>query len=132
MTNPDLRKLTPSALQEKREQVIRLKEKGYSGKQIQELTLVNENQVSRIWRGYVAVGAKALKPKKRGRKLGDGKRLSAEQEKEIRNIIIDKKTEQMKLNFMLWTRQSIHELVMNNYHYNDHYAKGRESYKIIE
>jgi len=115
MTNPDLRKVPPGALQEKREQVIRLKEKGYSGKQIQELTLVNENQVSKIWRAYVEGGAKALKPKKRGRKQGDGKRLTAVQEREIRNIIIDKKPEQMKLNFMLWTRQSIHELIMNKY-----------------
>ena len=115
MDKNDLRKLTPSALLEKKEQVIRLKQKDFSGKEISELTLVSESQISRIWKAYAEGGIKAIKPKKRGRKSGDGKLLTMEQEKEIRKIIIDKTPDQMKLNFMLWTRQGISELVMQMY-----------------
>jgi hypothetical protein len=52
MTKIDLRKLEPAALLEKKEQVLGLKQKGYSGKQIKELTLVSEWQVSKIWRAF--------------------------------------------------------------------------------
>jgi transposase len=58
---------------------------------------------------------KAIKPKKRGRKKGEGKVLSAEQEREVRRIIIDKTPDQMKLSFMLWTRQAISELIFDMY-----------------
>ncbi|MCL2703081.1 MAG: winged helix-turn-helix domain-containing protein [Defluviitaleaceae bacterium] len=115
MDKIDLRKLESAALQEKKEQVVRLKQKGYTGKQIEELTLVSENQVSKIWRAFGKGGIKAIKPKKRGRKAGEGKLLSITQEKEIRKIIVDKTPDQMKLNFMLWTRQAISELVMRMY-----------------
>ena len=87
MDKNDLRKLTPSALSEKKEQIIRLKQKGYSGKEISELTLVSESHVSRIWQAYAKGGMKAIKPKKRGRKAGDGKLLAVEQEKEIRKSL---------------------------------------------
>jgi len=115
MKNIDLRKLAPAALQEKKEQVIRLKQKGYTGKQIEELTLISENQVSKIWRAFEKGGIKAIKPKKRGRKKGEGKVLNEEQEKEIRKTIIDKTPEQMKLSFMLWTRQAISDLIFEKY-----------------
>jgi len=114
----DLRKLNPAALQEKKEQVIRLKQKGYAGKQIEDLTLVSENQVSKIWRAFEKGGSKAIKPRKRGRKSGEGKVLREEQEREIRKIIIDKTPEQVKLGFMLWTRQAISELILQKYGIN--------------
>ena len=111
----DLRKLEPAALYEKKQQVIRLKQKGYKGKEIEELTLVSEHQVSVIWRAFCKGGAKAIQPKKRGRRIGEQKLLNAEQEKEIRKIIIDKTPDQVKLSFMLWTRQAISELIMQKY-----------------
>jgi len=115
MDKIDLRKLTSSALQEKKEQVIRLKQKGFSGKEISELTLVSESQISRIWKAYVKGGIKAIKSKKRGRKTGYGNLLTKEQEQEIRKLIIDKTPDQVKLSFMLWTRQAISELIMQMY-----------------
>jgi len=115
MEKIDLRKLAPAALQEKKEQVIRLKQKGFIGKQIEELTLISANQVSKIWRAFEKGGIKAIKPKTRGRRKGEGKLLSTEQEREIRKIIIDKTPEQMKLSFMLWTRQAISDLIYDMY-----------------
>jgi len=115
MDKIDLRKLNPASLQEKKEQIIRLKLNGFTGKATGELTLVSESQVSRIWRAYAKGGIKAIRPKKRGRKPGDGKLLTKGQEDEIRKIIIDKSPNQIKLSFMLWTRQAISELIMQKY-----------------
>ena len=115
MEKVDLRKLEASAIYEKYQQVVRLKQMGYTGKQVSGMTLVSESQVSRIWRGFCNGGAKAIKPKKRGRKQGEQKLLSKEQEREIRGIIIDKTPDQLKFSFMLWTRQAISELVMQMY-----------------
>jgi transposase len=115
MEKIDLRKTHPASLKEKKEQVIRLKQKGYTGREIEDLTQVSENQVSKIWRAFVKGGTKAINPKKRGRKKGEGQLLSSDQEKEIRKIIIDKTPEQVKLNFMLWTRQAIAELIERLY-----------------
>jgi len=115
MEKIDLRKLAAAGLQEKKEQVIRLKQKGFTGKQIEEMTLISANQVSKIWRAFEKGGIKAIKPKKRGRKNGEGKILNAEQEREIRKIIIDKTPEQVKLSFMLWTRQAISDLIYDMY-----------------
>jgi len=115
MDKIDLRNLDPAALLEKKEQVIRMKLKDYKAKQIEELTLVSENQVSKIWRAYVKGGKQAIKPKKRGRKQGEGKLLTPEQEKHVRKLIIDKTPDQMKLSFMLWTRQAISELIFDLY-----------------
>ena len=118
MEKIDLRKLGTEALEIVKKQVIRLKEKGFSGKDIEGMTGVRENQVSKIWRSYEKKGASGIKLKKRGRKKGEKTLLTIEQEREIRRMIIDKTPDQMKLSFMLWTRQAISELIMQLYGIN--------------
>ena len=54
-------------------------------------------------------------PKRRGRVKGDGSLLSPSQEKEVKQIIIDKTPEQYKMRFMLWTRQAISGLAKQLY-----------------
>ena len=115
MEKIDLRKPDIAAVFEKKQQVIRLKKKGFPGRETSELTLVSESRISRIWKAFAKGGKKATEPKKRGRKLGEGRLLSDEQEIEIRKIIIDKTPDQVKLSFMLWTRQAISELVVRMY-----------------
>ena len=56
-------------------------------------------------------GIKALVARKRGRKLGEQRTLSAQQEAQLRGIIIDSTPEQLKLPFMLWERRAVVELV---------------------
>jgi transposase len=46
-----------------------------------------------------------------GRKQGDARLLSAEEEKQIRMKIIDKTPDQLKLQYALWTRKAVHELI---------------------
>jgi transposase len=56
-----------------------------------------------------------IKPKKRGRKKGNEKKLHPEQEKEIKAVIIDKYPEQLKLPGCMWTRANIRDLIKRKY-----------------
>ena len=107
----DLRSLNDDELHTVRRQVVRLKKKGMSGKAVEALTGVRANRVSEIWSKYKKFGEASLKPGKRGRRPGTQTILTPEQEKVIRNTIIDKTPEQVKLSFGLWTRQAISDLV---------------------
>ena len=64
---------------------------------------------------YTEGGTAALKPAGRGRMPGDGRRLSAEQEKAIRRITCDKRPEQLKMEFALWTRGAVMLFIEQEY-----------------
>ena len=53
----------------------------------------------------------ALKPAARGKKLGDGRALSESQERAVRQIICDKRPEQLKMEFALWNRAAVMQLI---------------------
>jgi transposase len=88
---------------------------GKSGAAIYELTGVTAQAASRIWSVYKREGLDGIRPKQRGRGRGDGMLLMPLQEREIKQIIIDKTPDQYKLQFMLWTRQAISELAKRLY-----------------
>jgi hypothetical protein len=50
-----------------------------------------------------------IKPKTRGRRVGDKRLLTPNQKREIRQTIIDKNPEQLKLKCCMWTRKAIIE-----------------------
>ena len=56
-----------------------------------------------------------MKPKARGREPGEGRSLTAAQEDHIRKLIIDKRPEQLKMEFALWTRAAVGELIGREY-----------------
>jgi transposase len=60
-------------------------------------------------------GTAALRPKKRGRKEGYELTLTSEQEKEIQNQITEKTPDQLKMNLALWTRQTVCDLIKQDY-----------------
>ncbi len=111
----DLRKLNRDELATIRRQVVRLKKKGLKGKEIESLTGVRVNRISEIWSTYKNCGSKAIVPRKSGRKPGTCTLLTKQQEIEIRQIIIDKTPDQMRMSFALWTRQAICDLVKRKY-----------------
>lgn len=114
----DLRKLNRDELATVRRQVVRLKKKGLKGKEIESLTGVRTNRISEIWSMYKEGGNEAIAPMKTGRKPGSCTLLTQQQEKEIREIILDKTPDQMKMSFALWTRQAICDLVKRKYRIN--------------
>ena len=56
-------------------------------------------------------GFTALKGKKTGVRSEEKKLLSVQQEKEVQNMIIDRMPDQLKLDYALWTRKAVKELV---------------------
>lgn len=60
---------------------------------------------------FVEGGWTAIKPAARGRSAGDGRRLSADQEALVRRTICDKRPEQLKMAFALWTRGAVMQFI---------------------
>jgi len=115
METVDLRKLNNNELYLTRKQIVRLRKLCYRRDAIEEMTGVNQSAISRIWSAYKRGGMEALKPRINGRKEGEKRLLSPSQEKEVKQIIIDKTPDQYKMRFMLWTRQAISGLVKQLY-----------------
>jgi len=92
-----------------------IKHSNHNQKQIAEILGVSENSVSTWSRNYKQLGNKGLKEKPRGRKQGEKRLLSLEQEKSIQKMIVDKMPDQLKLPYALWTRKAIVELVKTQF-----------------
>ena len=90
----DLRKVGREGLKEKRRQVVRLKELGKTGKEIEELTGVRQNRASEIWTAYQREGSASLERKKYGRKPGSHMVLTPEEQENVRKTIVEKVPEE--------------------------------------
>ena len=62
--------------------------------------------VSNVKKAYAENGIKGIKSKHQGRCVGEKRTLSADQEKEIQKIIIDKNPDQLRLKGCMWTRNN--------------------------
>ncbi len=60
-------------------------------------------------------GLRALKPKRRGRRLGQGGRMRIAHAQRIRSLIVGKLPDQLKLPFYLWTRAAVASLIAREY-----------------
>ena len=120
MEREDARKLSQETQEQLRKQAIRLRKKGETYERIGEIVGVHEDTVWKWCKKYEEEGIAALKAKKLGRPVGSGRRLSADQEIEIQNLISDKTPDQLKLSFALWTRQAVQELIKERYKIDYH------------
>jgi transposase len=111
MEKEDARYQTLEQLYERRKQVVRLHRKGYLVMQVVELTGLSYPTVRGVIDRYEAGGMAAIKPALRGKRKGDGRSLSEAQEKRIQQIICDKRPEQLKMDFALWSRAAVMELI---------------------
>jgi len=109
--NEDARTLSASAQEGKRKQAVGLHKSGNNYKSIAELVGVHHLTVGRWIRAYKAKGISALNAKTKGRKMGTGRSLTKEQEKLIQKLIKGKTPDQLKLDYVLWTRKSVQEIV---------------------
>lgn len=107
----DTRTLSPQAQFEIRKQVIRLRRHGFLNKDVAAGVGISAGRASKIWQSYVKGGSKAIKLGMRGRRVGEQRTLSPDQEAGIRKSIIDKIPEQLKFPFALWTRDAVRQLV---------------------
>lgn len=111
----DYRKVPPEVLYQMRKTVISMYKKKKPVEEIVEITGFCERTVRQTISDYKRGGMAALKPKRRGRKSGEKRTLTIEQEKELVRIITDKNPDQMKMKCCLWTRDAVRQLIKEKY-----------------
>ena len=107
--------LSPDEQYQIRKSIVRLNKQGKSNKDIAEILDVSERHVRNVKKIYAEHGIVGIKPKKRGRKKGEERSLTPEQERDIQKTIIDKYPEQLKLPGCMWTRANIRDLIKRQY-----------------
>jgi transposase len=95
--------------------IVRMLKSGETGKQIAKLLDVSEGHVSGVKKAYETNGIAGIKPGKRGRRQGEKRTLTLEQEREVQKIIVDKTPEQLKFRECMWSRSNIRDLIKQKY-----------------
>ena len=85
--------------------------KGMPVMQIVEHSGLSWYAVNAAIKRYAEAGASGLKPEARGKKQGGGRVLSEAQEATVRQLICDKRPEQLKMEFALWSRAAVMQLI---------------------
>jgi transposase len=104
MEREDARKLSPAEQLERRRQVIRAWKHGRNRRQIAAEIGLSYSAVRACINNYKKLGAPGLQSGRRGRPVGSGRSLNKEQEERIQRLIQEKRPEQVKIDFALWTR----------------------------
>ena len=115
MDTINLLKVAPETRKTIKKQAIRLHNLGKKEGEISDALNISYQAVSRIIRAYKKEGMPSIKEKIRGRKLGEKRSLTPQQEKEIQHIIIDKCPDQLKISACMWTRAAIQQLIKDKY-----------------
>lgn len=105
----DVRKLEPAAREQLRRTAVRMFKRGHSQAAIARELGVRRPTVTE-WVSKAQSG-QGLKEGQRGRPVGDGRRLTPEQEARVRQDIVDKTPDQLKLRFALWNAQAVRALI---------------------
>ena len=111
----DYRKCSPDVLYQTRKIVIKMWKSKKPVEEIAEITGLTTRTVYETIRVYKKGGMSALKPKTRGRKTGEKRTLSPDQEKEIIKTITEKNPDQLKMKCCLWTRDAVKQLIQDKY-----------------
>ncbi len=115
MEKEDARYQTLEQLHERRKQVVRLHKQGTKVMRIVKMAGLSYPTVRTVIDQFVQGGWPAIRPAGRGREQGQGRLLSDEQEHLIKRAIIDKRPEQLKLDFYLWSRSAVAQLIEQEY-----------------
>ena len=115
MEKEDARNQTLERLHERRKQVVRLHKQGIKIMQIVPMTGLSYPTVRSAIDLFESGGWSAVKPSLRGRARGDGRVLSQAQEDAIQRLIIDTRPEQLKMDFHLWSRGAVGQLISQEF-----------------
>lgn len=111
MEREDARKLSPAEQLERRRQVIRAWKRGRNRRQIAADIGLSYSAVRATINSYKKLGARGLESGQRGRPVASSRKLTDEQELLIRKMIQEKRPEQLKMDFALWTRAAVMLLI---------------------
>ena len=111
MENKDFRSVDSNTRKEIRKLAMKQIASGIRKKIVAEMYGVNPNTISSWVKKYALDGTKGLTDNKRGVKSEDKKLLNNKQEQDIQNMITDVMPDQLKLDYALWTRKAVKELV---------------------
>ena len=111
MDKQDARSLPAAVQEEKRKHAVRMRKQGSSYQEIAEAVGVHVGTVGKWIRAFEQDGAKAIRSQRRGRAPGAGQRLTLVQQNRIKHLIMDKRPDQLKLDYALWTRKAVMELI---------------------
>ena len=111
MDQIDMRKLAPAAQEERRRQVIRLRQHGMTYQAIADQVGLSRTGVFNVCQRFAQQGPSGLKSKPHGPEPGYGRVLSARQDAAMRKLICTRTPDQLGLPFALWSRAAVRELV---------------------
>jgi transposase len=106
-----MRKLPAAAQEERRRQVVGLRQAGLTYRAIAGQVGLSRTGVIDICRRFAAEGAKGLVSKPRGRKPDEQRLLDADQEAEVQGLIRHYTPDELGLPFALWSRAAVGMLV---------------------
>jgi transposase len=115
MKHVDMRKLPAAAQEERRRQVIGLRQAGMTYDAIAAQVGLTRTGVFDICKRFAERGAAGLKSGPRGPEPGTGRFLDTAQEAEVRDLIRRHTPDELDLPFALWSRAAVRELVLRRF-----------------
>ncbi len=109
------KRLSPEEQFQIRKSIVRLHKSGKQPVEIAQILDVSRRHVDSTIKKYREEGFAGIKLKQRGRKHGAKRVLSPEQERQIRNALVEKHPEQLKLKGCMWTRANVAEYIERKY-----------------
>src|ERR687890_964120 len=111
MKHADMRKLPAAAQEERRRQVIGLRQAGMTYEAIAAQVGLSATGVFDICKRFAGRGAAGLKTGPRGPEPGHGRFLDAGQEAAVRDLVRRHTPDELALPFALWSRPAARELI---------------------
>src|SRR5215210_3428316 len=115
MKHVDMRKLPAAAQEERRRQVVGLRQAGMTYDAIAAQVGLTRTGVFDICKRFAERGAAGLKTGPRGPGAGHGRFLDAGQEAEARALVRRHTADELELPFALWSRAAVRELVRRRF-----------------
>ena len=111
MKKVDGRKLNTEAQQQMRYTAVRLRKSGKTYAEAAKILGVSPMLICKCWKKYIKYGFKGLDIKKSGVSTWINCKLNSEQMEQLKNILIRNTPDKLELEFSLWTRQAVQNLI---------------------
>ena len=108
---PDGRSMSNDVLEALRVRAVHARDLGYASVDIAAILGVREETISRWWTQYERGGTEALPGARTGRPVGSGRRLDAQADQSIQELIDSKTPEELGISSALWTRAAVRDLI---------------------